>query len=226
VLQHVHGHAPGLVPQPVAADLDTVPPTVIMTVVPGVPLRGALAPSHLDALASAIGALWAVPFDSLAKLGPWKDILPFARRLTAGPRPASGVTAAAYDAALAWWAGPDPALLRLAPHAKVLGHGDANLANYLWDGRRVRIVDLEDARISDPATELANLVEHLSARSVNTEALSRRFDSDPARFLAARRVWAMFWLRLLLPGGSSEGRNPPGTCDAQARRLMSLLDGV
>jgi hypothetical protein len=101
-----------------------------------------------------------------------------------------------------------------------------NLANYLWDGRRVRIVDLEDARISDPATELANLVEHLSARSVNTEALSRRFDSDPARFLAARRVWAMFWLRLLLPGGSSEGRNPPGTCDAQARRLMSLLDGV
>ena len=226
MLQHVHRHAPDLVPKPVAADLDTVPPTVTMTVVPGVPLRGALTATQLDALASAIGALWAVPFDSVAEVGPWEDILPLVRRLTEGPRPAGDVTAAAFDAALAWWEGPDPALLRIAPHAMVLGHGDANLANYLWDGRRVRIVDLEDARVSDPATELANLLEHLSARSVNSEALSRRVDSDPVRFLAARRVWAMFWLRLLLPGGSSEGRNPPGTCDAQARRLMSLLDGA
>jgi len=34
----------------------------------------------------------------------------------------------------------------------------------------------------------------------------------------------MFWLRLLLPGGRSELRNPAGTAEAQARRLLNLLD--
>ncbi len=225
MLQHVHRHAPDLVPKPVAADLDADPPTVTMTVVPGEPLDGSLTPAQLDALATGIIALWAVPFDSLAEVGPWEDILPFARRLTDGPRPASGVISGRIRRRAGLVGGPDPALLRASPLAKVLGHGDPNLANYLWDGRRIRIVDLEDARISDPATELANLVEHLSARSVDGAEFSRRFDVDPVRFLAARRVWAMFWLRLLLPGGSSERRNPPGTCDAQARRLLSLLEG-
>lgn len=36
-------------------------------------------------------------------------------------------------------------------------------------------------------------------------------------------MWAMFWLRLLSPGGPGEGRNPPGTAEAQARRLLELL---
>jgi hypothetical protein len=33
----------------------------------------------------------------------------------------------------------------------------------------------------------------------------------------------MFWLRLLLPGGPAAPRNPSGTADAQARRLLALL---
>jgi hypothetical protein len=33
----------------------------------------------------------------------------------------------------------------------------------------------------------------------------------------------MFWLRLLLPGGPSAGRNPPGTAERQAQRLVELL---
>jgi hypothetical protein len=33
----------------------------------------------------------------------------------------------------------------------------------------------------------------------------------------------MFWLRLLLPGGPAERRNPPGTADIQAQRLLHLL---
>jgi aminoglycoside phosphotransferase (APT) family kinase protein len=105
----------------------------------------------------------------------------------------------------------------------VLGHRDPNLANYLWDGHRVRIVDFEDAAVSDPATELAILTEHLSLREVDTEAFCARFDVDRRRLYAARRVWAMFWLRLLLPGGPAARRNPPGTADSQARRLLGLL---
>jgi hypothetical protein len=106
----------------------------------------------------------------------------------------------------------------------VLGHRDGNLANYLWDGRRVRIVDLEDAAISSPEMELANLVEHLSAHRINSDGFCARFDVDPDRLRAARRLWAMFWLRLLLPGGPAQRRNPPGTADAQARRLLTLLE--
>lgn len=151
------------------------------------------------------------------------DDLGFARQLTAGLRPAGDIRAAAYDAALAWWKGPDPELLQSPPPVTVLGHRDPNLANYLWDGQRVRIVDFEDAAISDPATELALLVEHLSMRAVDVDELCARFSVDQRRLLAARRLWAMFWLRMLLPGGPAAQRNPPGTADRQAQRLLGLL---
>jgi hypothetical protein len=225
MLQHIHRHAPELVPQPLAAELDADPPTVTMTVVPGAPLPAVPSTVQLDALAAAIEELWSVPTHGVTMIDPWTDDLDFARRLTDGPRPGAGLVAAAYDAALSWWDGPDPAMLRTPPAVTVLGHRDPNLANYLWDGRRVRVVDLEDARASDPATELAVLVEHLSAREVDSEEFCARFQPDPARLLAGRRLWAMFWLRLLAPGGPAEARNPPGTADAQARRLLQLLAG-
>jgi hypothetical protein len=105
----------------------------------------------------------------------------------------------------------------------VLGHRDPNLGNYLWDGTRVRIVDFEDAAVSDPATELAILAEHLSLREVDADAFCARFAVDRRRLRAARRLWAMFWLRLLLPGGPAARRNPAGTADRQAGRLLRLL---
>jgi hypothetical protein len=33
----------------------------------------------------------------------------------------------------------------------------------------------------------------------------------------------MLWLRLLLPGGPGARRNPPGTAERQAVRLLALL---
>ncbi len=223
VLRHVHRYAPDLVPRPLAADLDADPPTVTMSVLPGEPLRGVPNAAQLDALTAAVKQLWALPHHGPHVIDPWTDDLEFARRLTAGPRPTGELPAAAYDAAVAWWGGPDPAVLRAPPRATVLGHRDPNLTNYLWDGERIRIVDLEDARVSDPASELAILVEHLSARHMDGEEFTARFDVDGVRLLAGRRLWAMFWLRLLLPGGPSERRNPPGTADAQAQRLLDLL---
>ncbi|MBO0882064.1 MAG: phosphotransferase [Mycobacterium sp.] len=223
VLQRVHRHAPDLVPRPLAADLDADPPSITMTVVRGEPMQGVPTAIQLDGLAAALKELWAVPHDSLAPVGSWTDDLDFARRLTAGPRPSGRLLAAAYDAALAWWDGPDPPILQTPPRVTVLGHRDPNLANYLWDGQRMRIVDLEDADVSDPATEVAILVEHLSARQLDSEEFCARFEVDPVRLRAGRRLWAMFWLRLLSPGGVSAERNPPGTAEAQARRLLDLL---
>jgi hypothetical protein len=34
---------------------------------------------------------------------------------------------------------------------------------------------------------------------------------------------ALFWLLMLLPGGPASTRNPPGTLDLQASRLLTLL---
>jgi Phosphotransferase enzyme family len=222
-LGQVHRYACGLAPEPISADLDAVPPTVTMTVVAGEPLGGSLAPAQLTALAIAITTLWAVPHDDPAVIEPWSDDLSFARTLTEGPRPAGGVSARAFDAAHAWWDGNDPMLLQTPPQTTVLGHRDPNLANYLWDGTHVRIVDLEDAAVSDPATEVAILLEHLSARDLDTDDFCGRLTVDQPRLHAARRVWAMFWLRLLLPGGPAEARNPPGTAELQAERLLDLL---
>ncbi len=224
VLQHLERHAPGLAPRPLAADLGSSPPAITMSVVPGVPLTGRLGTEQIAGLAAAIKRLWDVPLHGLTDLRPPVDVLHFARRLTSGARPKDGITAAAFDAAQSWWSGPDPALLTSAAATTVLGHRDPHLENYLWDGQHVRIVDFEDAAPSDPATELAILVEHLSARDIDADAFCRLFDGvDPRRLLAGRRLWAMFWLHLLLPGGPSERRNPPGTAHLQAQRLLALL---
>jgi hypothetical protein len=69
-------------------------------------------------------------------------------------------------------------------------------------------------------------VEHLSTRDLDGAGICARFDVDPVRLQASRRLWAMFWLRLLLPGGPAERRNPPGAADRQARRLLDLLSAA
>lgn len=219
MLRHLARHAPGLAPEPLSASLDAVPPSIAMSVIPG----GPVPPDQLDALAVAIARLWAVPVAGLPPVCEWRDDLRFGRLLVDGPRPSGGgVLASAYDAAVAWWSGPDPALLRTRPGALVLGHRDPNLANYLWDGSRVRIVDFEDATISDLATELAIFAEHLANRAVDVESFAARFDVDQPRYWTARRLWAMFWLRLLLTGSAAD-RNPPGTAERQAERVLALL---
>ncbi len=44
------------------------------------------------------------------------------------------------------WLGSSTLDSQLCPDGKVaMGHGDCNLANFLWDGTQVRIVDFEDS---------------------------------------------------------------------------------
>jgi thiamine kinase-like enzyme len=54
------------------------------------------------------------------------------------------------------WA-PTPPGQATNPAAKVFGNADGNLANFLWDGARCRIVDFEDSGVSDPAYEAAHV---------------------------------------------------------------------
>jgi thiamine kinase-like enzyme len=92
----------------------------------------------------------------------------------------------------------------------------------------VRIVDFEDAGQSDLAVELANLVEHIASRDNGNRwtAFLERFPVDPGRLRAARCLFAAFWLTLLRPGGVSADRNPPGTAELQAERVLGLLDSI
>jgi hypothetical protein len=195
VLQHLDRHAPGLAPRPLTAHLTASPPVITMSRLPGVPLAGRLGRNQVQGLVAALERLWKVPLDGVADLGPPVDVLEVARRLTTGARPGGGITAAAFDAAQAWWSGPDPALLTCAAAATVLGHRDPHLENYLWDGQRVRILDVEDAAPSDPTTG----------------------GSSPGAGCGPCSGC------MLLPGGPSERRNPRGTADLQAQRLLSLL---
>ena len=47
--------------------------------------------------------------------------------------------------------------------------------------------------------------------------------ADKTRVQDFRRLAALFWLIMLRPGSSSSTRNPPGTLQRQADRLLRLL---
>jgi hypothetical protein len=225
-------YAPGLAPAPLSADLTSVPPQVRMSRVPGLPLDGQpVTPGHLDAVAAAISRLHAaVPQDVVAGLRPqpWLEAgaADRMRSIVAGRRaPHDDVLArAAFGAGMRWLGlAVDP---RPEPRSVVFGQGDGNLANYLWDGGRVRLVDFEDSGRSDRAYELAAFAEHLSVwhdAGVETGALLGRFEltrAEHARVLFFRRAFAFYWLVKL------HGR--PGRRDAlhsQAARLLALLRG-
>lgn len=135
----------------------------------------------------------------------------------------------AWQAGADWFAGG--ALDDIDGGDMVLGQGDSNLADFLWDGTRVRIVDFEDCGPSDRAFELAALVEHISAWSdagLSADVFLALFDltaAEQVKVREYRRLSALFWLLMLQPGSPAHHRNPPGTLERQATRLLLLLDG-
>ncbi|NUT23358.1 MAG: phosphotransferase [Hamadaea sp.] len=222
VLSEVARSVPDLVPRLIESGVDDDPPWLSMTVLPGEPMSGPLDDVRLAALEVALRRLWSVPVGSLPlrRFDPAYCCEEVRHRLVGAPRPV-GIAGEAYDVAL----GLRPLPASPPGTALVVGHGDPNLANYLWDGVRVRVVDFEDAGSSDVAYELATLVEHLSARDVDAELFCARFVDlgvDGDRLLLARMWWAAFWLHLLLPGGPAARRNPPGALEVQAARLLAL----
>jgi len=212
-LQLVSRHAPDLVPTPLRRVES--PPAISMTVVPGVPLSGFLNPPQLDALADSLQTLWSIPPDDLPPI----QLSALVDRVHTGLAVLRDVPGVIGSAARAWLDYEELTDVR----DPVVAHGDPNLENYLWDGTHVRIVDFEDAGRGDLAAELANLVEHLSGRATDWTGFAERFGVDPERFHAARCLWAAFWLTLVGPGGPSAARNPPGTAEAQAGRVLALI---
>jgi Ser/Thr protein kinase RdoA (MazF antagonist) len=236
-LQLLAEHAPGLAPEPRQADLYGAPPVVEMSLLPGRPLGGApLTPEQESALARALGQLWqSVPVDRvIAVPGEYGNEAEFVHEVSelASERPDLGLDPlihAAHAIGLDWltWAVSvtgDP-----AGRQPVFGHGDADLANFLWDGERIRVVDFEDSGVSDRAFELAVLVEHISAwfgAGLDADQFCDAFNLAPAeraRLVDCRRLAAVRWLLLLQPGGAASERYPPDALIRQAERLLSLF---
>jgi Phosphotransferase enzyme family len=228
--------APGLAATPVRADLTADPPVIEMSRLPGAPLGGTpLSAAQADALALALDRLWnAVPPARLTGPdGPGLNASQLARRVTA-MLPAHRTMDDRTLVRRAWQAGTDwfssGTLDGLNGGDVVLGQGDSNLANFLWDGTQVRLVDFEDSGPSDRAFELAVLVEHISAWSdagLSADVFLALFDLTAAEQVTVheyRRLAALFWLMLLLPGSPAHHRNPPGTLERQAARLLMLLN--
>ena len=247
-------HAPGLAPEPILADLAGNPPVIEMSLLPGDPLGGGPLTAEQElALVRALGQLWqSVPVGRVVPLageaGNQAQLVSVVRQLAvqaydAGDDP---VVRAAHTAGLNWLAWAVGETGRLAGQdsyadpggpggpgwpglSAVFGQGDANLANFLWDGQRVRIVDFEDSGVSDRPLELALLVEHISVwrdSALDGERFIAAFDlsrAERSRLADCRRLAALDWLLYLRPGGDASLRNPPGTLRRQAERLLALL---
>jgi hypothetical protein len=229
-------YAPGLAAEPVRADLDADPPVVVMSCLPGEPLGTyPVTKAQLDAIADAVKRLHqAVPPRvleevELASAGPG-FVRVQAQEMAAACRPDSldPMIRRAYRAALAWLGRREPADLGPEIAWPVFAHRDGNLANHLWDGHQVRLVDFEHSGRGDRAGELADFVEHLSVwagAGIDAEAFLGHFDlsaEERRRIRLLRPLFAAYWVMRLLPGGGSHDRNPPGTLERQASRLLDL----
>jgi Ser/Thr protein kinase RdoA (MazF antagonist) len=229
-------HAPGLAPAPLRRAGDDDSPAVVMSRLPGCPLGDRpLSPPQVTALAAALDRLHnAVPPDELVTLPPRRsgapEMLTELRAWASQTTPAlTPPVAQALRTARDWLASHEADGLAAPPADPVFTHADGNLANVLWDGTRCRIVDFEDAGVSDRAYEVADLLEHVSAsleHLVDPDELAAalRLTAAPMRrVLTARRLFATFWLLMLLPGNPGHHRNPPGSLERQAARAEALL---
>ncbi|MET7718752.1 phosphotransferase [Streptomyces sp. NPDC005407] len=228
-------HAPGLAPAPRAADLTAVEPTVVMSRLAGAPLRGcALGNEQVKALADAVNQLHAaVPADVLRQVpvrpGQQRDLIAQLKEWAVAVRPhGEGSVGRAMDCGLRWLARSGLSTDGVPQVPPVFGPGDGNLANYLWDGFRVRVVDFEDSGRSDRPFELAEITEHVGSwveHPLNVTAFLDHFDltaAEEVRLRDCRRLLALVWL-FLLALDHKNVRNPPGTAEQQADRLMERL---
>ncbi|ARH94778.1 phosphotransferase [Streptomyces sp. MOE7] len=234
----LHRFAPGIAPAPLAAALDAEPPEVTMSRIDGTPLRGTVVSRPaLRALARTLTAVHrAVPGQAVAAIptGAWhaRRVDTHVRgRLARSPDgPREPVVREALAVGERWLAGARLETVSGADAVHpVFGLTDGNIANYLYDGARVRLLDFEDAGRSDRAFELAEISSHLSTwvdSTFDVEFFLGLFpltEAESARIEHLRRLNALLWLGNLLSDNGTPRRNPPGTAERQAERLLALL---
>jgi thiamine kinase-like enzyme len=113
--------------------------------------------------------------------------------------------------------------------ARVFVRGDPNLANCLWDGREVRLIDFEYSGWGERAFDLADLTEHVQSRNTPDEtrdAFVAGFGltaGEWGRFRASQRLMACFWVLRLWPREDGEDAGKRERFGAQVVRLRGLV---
>jgi Ser/Thr protein kinase RdoA (MazF antagonist) len=229
----LHEHAPGSAPAPISADLHTEPPAVVMSRLDGVSLEGDFTADVATAVARTVARVQeAIPSRALndvpVRAGHPVEMLQQVRTWCAAvSRPVvDPLVVKAFESATAWIRQPALEDVLGRPMRPVFGTGDGNLANFLWDGTNVRLVDFEYSGRSDRPYELAELTEHISIRVADGHGMEHVLDcfdlsaAELGRLKTCRRLLALFWLLRIL----HNGRDTP-TLARQAARLLALLDG-
>lgn len=214
--------APGLGPAPVSALLAARPPSITMTLIPGQPIIGPWTDHQLQLLASALRRLWTVPSDGLGAIDMHQPAY-WRRRAAKAVRPPAGGERAAYDIAVEWIDHPDLDVLLDGEQRQILGQGDPQPGNLLYDGESIRLVDFEDAGASDVCFELANFAEHLGTRGTGLDRVADLIDHDANRYLQCRRLLASFWLFRLLSNADGTRRMRTVGASEQAARVVELF---
>lgn len=208
-----------------------------MTRLPGESLGGrTLTAAQTEALAASLHRLHtAVPESALAALPRrlWHPAEAVAnlraemtRRLEVGDDPRTNIALGQFRH---WLSSAEPDWLVAAAAPVVLGRADGNLSNFVEADGVARLVDFEDSGRSDRAYELADVSEHVSMwldDSVDTDAFTKAAALGPdeqKRFDGFRRLWAGFWLLMLLPGSPAHARNPAGTLQRQVQRTLAAM---
>jgi hypothetical protein len=226
-------HAPGLAPTPLAAHLDDVPPWIVMSRLPGAALRGGHVTTDQARLLAACAAhlFDAVPAPTLAQIPertwPRSWVIGVLRAWCATPLPSTmaSLILRAHAEGNDWLAAT-PSFASTRP---VFTNGDGNLANYVWDGTLVRVVDFEYAGRSELSQELVEITEHVSAwvdTEFDADEFLGRFDlttQERSAVAADRVLFALEWLHVLSEQDPHLGLNPPATAERQAERVLARL---
>jgi hypothetical protein len=235
----LHRHCRGFAPEPISFVREgDAPPTITMSRLAGVPLgSNPLGAAQVVAVAEAVNRLHhALPLVELAGLeerqwGP-TQLLAELKSWCKEPTPAvSDLVADAKASGVAWLSALAISDLTGDSPAPVFTLADGNLGNFIWDGEQCRVVDFEDSGVSHAAFEVADFVEHVSVSlrgTINTDAFLASVGVAPSQqdtMSNCRRLFAVFWLMMLLPGNPGHNRNPPGSVEQQAHHLLALLAG-
>lgn len=226
-------YAPGLAPTPIEADLAAGIPAVVMSRLDGVPLgEEPIGPAQLRALAEAISLMHHAiptlvvsevplrPFHEVATIDQIQELHQRHERRHRRP-----VVARAVKEGMAWLAHSDRGGdWRNLP--AVFGSGDGNLANYIWNGSGVQVVDFEHSGRSDRAFELAEIAENESVRAAEFDVpfFLQQFDlaaDEIDRLRQCHRLLAL--ANLLLLENSANPASSPDTIERQANRLLDVL---
>ena len=220
-------HTPDLAPAPISRELEGDAPVVVMSRLPGAPLGAAPLPAEqVQALTTALDRLFPAPVErGTAERAYGPSMMRSFVREWAGEEYDVG---ACLDPCLVgrahglagWWR---PKILDTNGSPMRCWRSGTATSPTSCGTAACALVDFEEFGASDLTYELADIVEHASSRLwrlLDVESFLGGFAltaEQESRLAAFRKLLAVFWLVMLLPGNGGFGRNPSGSTEDQAR---------